>query len=27
MGVLYLSPRDLKYHIKIPLEAAVKEAV
>jgi hypothetical protein len=27
MGVLYLSPRDLKYHIKIPLEVAVKEAV
>jgi hypothetical protein len=27
MGVLYLSPRDLKYHVKIPLEAAVKEAV
>jgi len=27
MGVLYLSPRDLKYHVKIPLEVAVKEAV
>jgi hypothetical protein len=27
MGVLYLSPRDLKYHIKIPLEVAIKEAV
>ena len=27
MGVLYLSPRDLKYHVKIPLEVAIKEAV
>ena len=27
MGVLYLSPRDLKYHIKIPLEPLLKEAV
>ncbi|MFZ8811794.1 MAG: ATP-binding protein, partial [Pyrobaculum sp.] len=27
MGVLYLSPRDLKYHVKIPLDAALKEAV
>ncbi len=27
MGVLYLSPRDLKYHVKIPLEPLLKEAV
>jgi hypothetical protein len=27
MGLLYVSPRDLKYHVKIPLEVAVKEAV
>jgi len=27
MGVLYLSPRDLKYHVKIPLETTLKEAV
>jgi len=27
MGVLYLSPRDLKYHVKIPLEVTVKEAL
>jgi hypothetical protein len=27
MGVLYLSPRDLKYHVKIPLEPMLKEAV
>ena len=26
MGVLYLSPRDLKYHVKIPLEPLLKEA-
>jgi len=25
MGVLYLSPRDLKYHVKIPLEPLLKE--
>jgi hypothetical protein len=25
MGVLYLSPRDLKYHVKIPLEVSLKE--
>ncbi|MFZ8810086.1 MAG: ATP-binding protein, partial [Pyrobaculum sp.] len=27
MGVLYLSPRDLKYHVKIPLDPILKEAV
>ncbi|MFZ8809381.1 MAG: hypothetical protein ACO2PN_14905, partial [Pyrobaculum sp.] len=27
MGVLYFSPRDLKYHVKIPLEPLLKEAV
>jgi hypothetical protein len=27
MGVLYLSPRDLKYHVKILLDPALKEAV
>jgi len=26
MGVLYLSPRDLKYHVKIPLDPVLKEA-
>jgi len=25
MGLLYLSPRDLKYHVKIPLEPLLKE--
>ena len=27
MGLLYVSPRDLKYHVKIPLEPLLKEAV
>jgi len=27
MGLLYVSPRDLKYHLKIPLEPLLKEAV
>jgi hypothetical protein len=27
MGVIELSPRQIKYHVKIPLEVAVKEAV
>jgi hypothetical protein len=27
MGVLYLSPRDLKYHVKIPLEVTLKESL
>jgi hypothetical protein len=27
MGLLYVSPRDLKYHIKIPLDPLLKEAV
>jgi hypothetical protein len=27
MGVLYVSPRDLKYHVKIPLDPILKEAV
>jgi hypothetical protein len=27
MGLLYVSPRDLKYHVKIPLEPMLKEAV
>jgi hypothetical protein len=27
MGLLYVSPRDLKYHLKIPLDPALKEAV
>ncbi len=27
MGLLYLSPRDLKYHVKIPLEPLLKEGV
>ena len=26
MGLLYVSPRDLKYHVKIPLDPALKEA-
>jgi len=26
MGVLELSPRQIKYHVKIPLEPALKEA-
>ncbi len=26
MGVLYLSPRDIKYHVKIPLDPELKEA-
>jgi hypothetical protein len=27
MGLLYVSPRDLKYHVKIPLDPALKEGV
>jgi hypothetical protein len=27
MGLLYVSPRDLKYHVKIPLDPILKEAV
>jgi hypothetical protein len=27
MGVIELSPRQIKYHVKIPLEVAIKEAV
>ena len=27
MGLLYVSPRDLKYHLKIPLEPLLKEAI
>jgi hypothetical protein len=27
MGLLYVSPRDLKYHIKIPLDPQLKEGV
>ncbi len=27
MGLLYVSPRDLKYHVKIPLEPLLKEGV
>ena len=27
MGLLYVSPRDLKYHVKVPLEPLLKEAV